>query len=248
MAADLVVLVLAGTATALATGLGAVPVFLLGDRVERLRPLLWGLAAGLMGVASVVGLLAPALDEGSSAAVGAGLAAGCLFLLATRRALAGRDVHVGELRGVGVRRSLLVVGVLFVHSIPEGFAIGTAFASERAGLGLFIVLAIALQNVPEGTTSAIPMQQTGFSPAQQFWAAVLTSAPQPVGAVVAFLLVEEIAGLLPVSFAFAAGAMLALVALELVPQACTRRTWGRALVGAVAGAAAMLALSVLVGV
>jgi ZIP family zinc transporter len=248
MAADLVVLMLAGTATALATGLGAVPVFLLGERVEGFRPVLWGLAAGLMGVASVVGLLAPALDEGSSAAVGAGLVAGCVFLLATRRALAGHDVHVGELRGVGVRRSLLVVGVLFVHSIPEGFAIGTAFASERAGLGLFIVLAIALQNVPEGTASAIPMQQAGFPPAQQFWAAVLTSAPQPVGAVVAFLLVEEIAGLLPVSFAFAAGAMLALVALELVPQAFTSRTWASALAGAIAGAAAMLALSALVGV
>jgi zinc transporter, ZIP family len=248
MAGDLVVLALAGTATALATGLGAVPVFLLGDRVVRLRPLLWGLAAGLMSVASVVGLLAPALDEGSAAAVGAGLAAGCLFLLVTRRALAHRDVHVGALRGAGVRRSLLVLGVLFVHSLPEGFAIGTAFASDRAGLGLFIVLAIGLQNVPEGTASAIPMQQAGFSAAQQFWAAVLTSTPQPVGAVVAFLLVDAITGLLPVSFAFAAGAMLALVALELVPQAFTRRTWGSALAGTLAGAAVMLALSALVGV
>jgi ZIP family zinc transporter len=248
MASDLVVLALAGTATALATGLGAVPVFVLGDRVVRLRPVLWGLACGLMSVASVVGLLEPAFEEGSPAQVGAGLAGGCLFLLATRRALARRDVHVGLLRGASVRRSLLVLGVLFVHSLPEGFAIGTAFASERAGLGLFVVLAIALQNVPEGTASAIPMQQAGFPPVQQFWAAVLTSAPQPVGAVAAYLLVEKITGLLPVSFAFAAGAMLALVALELVPQAFTRRTWRGALGGALAGAAAMLALSALVGV
>jgi zinc transporter, ZIP family len=248
MVTDLVVLALAGCATALATGLGAVPVFLLGDRVERLRPLLWGLAAGLMGVASVVGLLAPALDEGSTSAVILGLAAGVGFLLVTRRALAHRDVHVGALRGAGVRRALLVLGVLFVHSLPEGFAIGTAFASDREGLSLFILLAIGLQNIPEGTTSAIPMQQAGFSPWQQFWAAVLTSAPQPVGAVVAFLLVEEIDALLPFSFAFAAGAMLALVALELVPQAFTVRTWRSALAGVAAGASAMLLLSALVGV
>jgi ZIP family zinc transporter len=201
-----------------------------------------------MGVASVVGLLAPALDEGSAGAVTGGVAAGALFMLVTRRALAHRDVHVGALRGAGVRRSLLVLGVLFVHSLPEGFAIGTAFASQRAGLGLFIVLAIGLQNVPEGTASAIPMQQAGFTPAQQFWAAVLTSVPQPVGAVIAYLPVEEIAALLPVSFAFAAGAMLALVAVELVPQAFTRRTWQAATAGAVAGAAVMLALSALVGV
>ena len=82
-----------------------------------------------------------------------------------------------------------------------------------------MVLAIGLQNVPEGTSVAIPMQSAGFGRAQQFWAAVLTSAPQPVGAVVAYLAVEHIAGLLPFSFAFAAGAMLSLVVVELVPQA-----------------------------
>jgi ZIP family zinc transporter len=245
---DLVALALAGSATALATGLGAVPVFMLGSRVEDLRPLLWGLAAGLMGVASVIGLLAPALDEGPVQTVVCGLVAGVAFLLITRKALSHRDAHVGTLRGGGVRRALLVLAVLFVHSLPEGFAIGTAFASEREGLGLFVLLAIALQNIPEGTTSAIPMQQAGFRPSQQFWAAVLTSAPQPVGAVVAYLLVEEITALLPFSFGFAAGAMLALVALELVPQAFTRRTWRSACGGALAGAAAMLALSALVGV
>ena len=178
---ELLLLALAATGTALATGLGAVPVFALGERAAALRPLLWGLAAGLMGVASVVGLLEPALDEGSAAVVLGGLLAGGLFLIASRRALEGRDVHVGKLRGAGVRRSILVLGVLFVHSLPEGFAIGTAFASERDGLGLFILLAIALQNVPEGTASAIPMQQAGFPAWQQFWAAVATSAPAAAG-------------------------------------------------------------------
>ena len=75
-----------------------------------------------------------------------------------------------------------------------------------------------------------------------------TSAPQPVGAVIAYILVEEIESLLPVSFAFAAGAMLALVALELVPQAFTRRTWRMALAGAAGGSALMLALSAAIGV
>jgi zinc transporter, ZIP family len=245
---DLALLAVAGTGTALATGLGAVPVFALGARADRLRPLLWGLAAGVMAVASVVGLLEPALDEGSGAAVLVGLLGGVLFLLGSRRLLAARDVHVGALRGANVRRSVLVFGVLFAHSLPEGFAIGTAFASQQAGLGVFVLLAIALQNVPEGTTSAIPMRDAGFSPSQQFWAAVATSAPQPVGAVAAYVLVEQIDALLPVSFAFAAGAMLALVAFELVPQAFTARTWPTALAGAGCGAALMLALSALIGV
>jgi ZIP family zinc transporter len=245
---ELAALALAGSATALATGLGAVPVFLLGARAVRLRPFLWGLAVGLMGVASVVGLLLPAIDEGGRESVVAGVVAGVLFLLGSRRLLAGRDVHVGELRGAGVRRSLLVFGVLLVHSLPEGFAIGTAFASDTEGLALFVVLAIGLQNVPEGTSVAIPMQSAGFGRGQQFWAAVLTSAPQPIGAVAAYLAVERITGLLPFSFAFAAGAMLALVAFELAPQAFARGGRFAATGGTVAGAGLMVLLALTLGV
>jgi zinc transporter, ZIP family len=245
---ELVLLGLAGCATALATGLGAVPVFMLGDRAAELRPLLWGVTVGLMGVAAVVGLLLPALDEGNPVAVAAGLIVGVAFLLASRRLLEGRDVHVGRLRGAGVRQAALVFGVLLVHSLPEGFAIGSAFASDTEGLALFVILAIAVQNVPEGTSVAIPMESAGFGRGQQFWAAVLTSAPQPVGAIAAYLAVEFVEGLLPFSFAFAAGAMLALVIVELVPQAFARGGRAVALGGALLGAALMLALAVGLGV
>jgi ZIP family zinc transporter len=240
-------LLLAASATSLATGLGAIPVFFLGGRASAWEPALWGLAAGVMTVASLVGLLKPALDEGSTAAVGSGLATGIAFLVAARLALRKSDVHVGNLRGAGVRTSVLVFSVLFVHSLPEGFAIGTAYASDVAGLSLFVILAIGLQNIPEGTSVAIPMSEAGFSRRQQFWAAVLTSAPQPVGAAVAFLLVETIQGLLAVSFAFAAGAMLALVASDLLPRTIRARGW-RGPLGAVTGAAIMLALSAALGV
>jgi zinc transporter, ZIP family len=240
-------LVLAASGTALATGLGAIPVSRLGSRTEQLRPALWGLTVGLMAVASIVGLLLPALDEGSTLTVGAGLAIGVAFLLASRRALAGRDVHVGQLSGAGVRRSVLVFGVLLVHSLPEGFAIGSAYASETEGLGLFVILAIALQNIPEGTGVAIPMEAAGFSRRQQFWAAVGTSVPQPVGALIAFSLVTQISALLPFSFAFAAGAMLALVCAELAPQAYRRRR-DLAAGGTALGAALMLGLAALLGV
>jgi ZIP family zinc transporter len=208
------VLALAGCATALATGAGALPVFFLGEHAHRLRPVLGGTTVGLMGVASVVGLLLPAIGEDGGGTVAAGTLVGALFLLVSRRLLAGRDVHVGKLRGAGVRRALLVFGVLLVHSLPEGFAIGTASASDTEGLAL----------------------------------TVLTSAPQPVGAVVAYLAVEEIAGLLPFSFAFAAGAMLTLVVAELAPQAYARGGRYAAAAGTAAGAAVMLALAALLGV
>jgi ZIP family zinc transporter len=241
-------LLLAGSATALATGVGAFPVFLLGEHASRLRPFLLGTTVGLMGVASVVGLLLPALEEDGGGTVAVGVFVGAVFLLVSRRLLAGRDVHVGKLRGAGVRRSLLVFGVLLVHSLPEGFAIGTAYASDTDGLALFVILAIALQNVPEGTSVAIPMASAGFGCGQQFWAAVLTSAPQPLGAVVAYLAVEEISGLLPFSFAFAAGAMLTLIVVELAPDAYARGGRYAAVAGTAAGGAVMLALAAFLGV
>jgi len=240
------VLILLASLTALATGLGAIPVFFLGGRASVWQPALWGLAAGVMGVAAIRGLLVPAFDEGSTGEVIAGLLIGVLFLAGVRLLLAHREVHVGRLRGAGVRTSVLVFVVLFVHSLPEGLAIGTAYASDISGLSAFVILAIGLQNVPEGTSVAIPMAEAGFSRSRQFWAAVLTSAPQPVGAVIAYLAVESVQALLPISFAFAAGAMLALIATDLLPRAL--RLGGlRGPVGMLLGAAVMGALSLAVG-
>ena len=245
---DLLGLIAAATATALVTGLGAVPVFLLGQRAAGLRPLLLGFAAGVMAVASVAGLLLPALDEGSAADVGLGTALGVGFLLVSRSAIEDPRSMLASPGSAERRTAILVFLVLFVHSLPEGLAIGTAYASDTEGLNLFVILAIAAQNVPEGTSVAIPLAAAGYSRGRQFWAAVGTSAPQPAGAVVAYLLVEQVEGLLPVSFGFAAGAMLALIAFELAPSAFGSGKAGSAALGAAVGDALMLALSVVLGV
>lgn len=244
---EIVILLLAACGTALATGLGAIPVFLLGARAKALTPFLLGFAAGVMGVAAFAGLLAPALEEGSVAEVLAGLAIGVAFLALARRRIGPDSGFMGR-TGPGTRTSGLVFLVLFVHSLPEGLAVGTVFASDRAGLSLFVILAIAIQNIPEGTSVAIPMQEAGFGPARQFWAAVGTSAPQPVGALFAYLAVEQVSALLPISFAFAAGAMLALIVVELLPKAYEGPGRLAPSGGIAGGAALMLALSLALGV
>ncbi len=245
---DLLILFLAACGTALATGLGAIPVWFLGERAVALTPFLLGVAAGVMGIASVFGLLVPAAEEGTVWEVLAGLLVGGVLLGVARRRLRPEAAFMGQ-RGPGARTSALVFAVLFVHSLPEGLAVGTAYASERAGLGLFVIVAIAIQNVPEGTSVAIPMEAAGFGRTRQFWAAVGTSAPQPVGAVIAYLAVEQVTALLPFSFAFAAGAMLSLIAAEMLPQAYAERSrrLGPSL-GLAAGAGVMLALDLLLGV
>lgn len=240
-------LFLAASATALATGLGAIPVFLFGQRTQRFTPWLLGFAGGVMAVAALSGLLVPAFEEDGAALAPAGLAVGVAFLVVARRYLAADATFMGR-SGPGARASALVFLVLFLHSLPEGLAVGTAFASERAGLSLFVIVAIAIQNVPEGTSVAIPMQEAGFGAVRQFWTAVATSAPQPVGALIAFFAVEEVSGLLPFSFAFAAGAMLALIAVEILPRAYSGVPPLSPSVGLGIGAVLMLALGLILGV
>ena len=236
---EVAILFLAACGTALATGLGAVPVFMLGARGDRLAP-------ALLGLAAVLGLLVPATEEGSALEVIAGCAVGIAFLVLVSRRFDPESEFMGR-GGPGARTSGLVFLVLLVHSLPEGFAVGTAFASDRAGLSLFVILAIAIQNVPEGTTVAIPMREAGFSAARQFWVAVATSAPQPIGALIAYFAVEQVEALLPLSFAFAAGAMLALVASEMIPSAFEEERRGPA-IGVAIGLALMVALSLVLGV
>lgn len=246
---DLLILFLAATATALACGLGAIPVFFLGDRAIALRPYLWGVAVGVMSVAAIWGLLLPAFNEGTPLEIAIGLMIGLAFLWIARKVLDSHDHEKGSRFRLGKgRAATLTFGVLLVHSLPEGFAIGTAYASTTAGLGVFVISAIAIQNIPEGTSVAIPMAEEGYSRSALFWAAVLTSAPQPIGALIAYVLVDSIKPLLPISFAFAAGAMLALVATEMIPASLEdKRPWAAA-GGTAVGAGIMLILSLVFGV
>ena len=238
---DALALIAIASLTVLATGIGALPVMALGaSRARATQGLLSGLAAGVMAVAATVGLLKPAAEQGDTLTVVAATAAGALALVLSRRALRDRARHNGL--GEAGARSLLVMGVLFAHSLPEGFAIGSAFASEQVGISAFVIAAIAIQNVPEGTATAAAMQPAGYSGAQQFWGAVLTSVPQVPGALVAWLAVEQIQGLLPISFALAGGAMLALVVVDLLPDAWAHAAHGRVVAGTLLGAALMLAV------
>ena len=234
-------------ATVLATGIGALPVIALGaHRARTAQGMLNGFAAGVMAVAATVGLLVPAAERGSATTVTVAGAGGAIALVLSRYALRNHAGHGAT--GEAAARSLLVIGVLFVHSLPEGFAIGSAFASSEAGLSAFVIAAIAIQNVPEGTATAAAMQPAGYGAGRQFWGAVLTSVPQVPGALIAWLAVEQIEGLLPASFALAGGAMLALVLVDMLPDAWRHASHVNVVAGTAAGAALMLAAGALLDV
>ena len=196
---------------------------LLGARADALRPALWGLAVGLMARGVDRRAAASRARRGRRDGGRGGSrdreSRSCSSRAHPGGARRPRRAAAGE-RACGARCSCSAC--CSCTAFPEGLAIGTAYASEHAGLGLFVILAIALQNIPEGTSVAIPMEARRLRPRpavlgrrrDQRAAAGRGRARLP--------LVEEIAGLLPFSFAFAAGAMLSLVAVELVPQTFRR--------------------------
>jgi zinc transporter ZupT len=87
------------------------------------------------------------------------------------------------------------------------------------------------------------MRAAGYGARAQVGAAVLTSAPQIPGALLAWVAVEQIDGLLPAAFAVAAGAMLMLVGADLLPDAWAVGPRRGVAAGCALGAAAMVAIA-----
>jgi zinc transporter ZupT len=244
MTIDIWTVTLAALATALATGLGALP--LLVARGVAGRWLGWSnaAAAGLMLAASH-GLLTEA--TGIDAGLGLlGVLAGLAAILVADRALehAGA-VDVGELHGADAAKALLILGVMTAHSFAEGVGVGVSFSGSQE-LGAFITTAIAFHNVPEGLAIALVLVPRGTPVRKAAGWAVFTSLPQPIMAAPAFLFVEWFRPFLPVGLGLAAGAMIWMVFSELIPDALESAS-GRS-VGAAATLAftAMMAFQLLV--
>jgi ZIP family zinc transporter len=226
----------AGLAASVACGLGALPLWFERLKIESRIGLGYAFAGGLMVAASVYNLLMPALATTTHDAtriwpvtqILIGLFLGCLSLWALQRFLTPSRLRSKWLQSVGGRTEALVFLAMMFHSIPEGVAVGVGYGAEGhdanyAGLGLYIAVAIAIHNIPEGLAVALPMRVGGASIPRCFVAAFLTSLPQPLAAVPAALAVWFFQPLMLPMLGFAAGAMMYLVVVELIPDALETR-------------------------
>ncbi|MFP4530773.1 MAG: ZIP family metal transporter [Halodesulfurarchaeum sp.] len=229
--ANLTLVFFAGLVTALATGLGALPFFLAEDIPDRWNVGLWGLASGIMVAASVFGLLKEGLAEGTIQDIVPGLIVGVLLVIVSHRVITHAEIDPREYAEADFKKLVLILGILTVHSFPEGVAVGVSFADLNLGTGptvlgftipllaIFMTVAISIHNVPEGTAISIPLRAMGVSNWKMVWWSIFSSLPQPVGAVLAFAFVRHAREFLPFGFGFAAGAMVYLVLTEFIPEA-----------------------------
>lgn len=219
----------------LGTTLGAACVFFLKGSIPPLvQKALLGFASGVMVAASVWSLLIPAIDMSADmgklsfipAAVGFVL--GILFLLAMDRIIP--HLHMNEEKPEGIhsqlKKTTMLVLAVTLHNIPEGMAVGVAFASFMMGnTGITLASAcalsigIAIQNFPEGAIISLPLKSEGGSKKKAFFYGMASGVVEPIAAGVTILLAGIVTPFLPYLLAFAAGAMIYVVVEELLPEA-----------------------------
>ncbi|RME81374.1 MAG: ZIP family metal transporter [Planctomycetota bacterium] len=227
---------IAGILASIACGLGALPLFISPSKIHEKIGLGYSFAGGLMFAASVYNLLMPAFTIGGKEAHGfensfkvlGGMALGCYFIHLVEKYLTEERLASKFLKPIGGKREILIFLAMCFHSVPEGIAVGVGYGSEahlpQSDLGIYIAIAIAIHNVPEGLAVALPLKLKGEGFNKCFWLAFLTSLPQPLASVPASLLVWLFYPLMLPLLGFAAGAMMYLVILELVPDALETRS------------------------
>lgn len=234
---NVVTVFLAALVTALATGLGALPLVAIRSAGRFVLGASNAVAAGVMLAASVS--LSLEGGERSVWRTALGFALGMAFVLLSERYLTHEHGHtLGSLTGEDARRALLIVGVMTVHSAAEGVGVGAAFA-DGGTLGLLITIAISIHNIPEGLAISLVLVPRGTSIGAAAGWSIFSSLPQPLLAVPAFLFVDAFESILPIGLGFAAGAMVWMVLGELLPEALATAP---ARVVALAGSAAFVAM------
>ena len=204
------------------TTFGSAAVFFFRGRVSgKVEKVTFGFAAGVMAAASIWSLLLPAMERTEGlprwcpAAVG--VVAGTAFLMGLDRRLS--RCQWGTMQG----RDALLFCAITLHNIPEGMAVGLAFAMAQGERELWsaaaLALGIGIENFPEGAAISLPLYQSGTSRRRAFLTGTFSGIVEPVFGLLVVLAAAGVVKLMPWLLSFAAGAMIYVVVEELVPQA-----------------------------
>lgn len=215
------------------TALGASMVFFFKKINNKVLSLMLGFAAGVMTAASFWSLLAPAIDlceasnQISFLVVSSGFFVGGLFLFLVDKLLPHipQDTKIMTLSG-GSHKNFLLILAITLHNIPEGLAVGVAFGALALGVpgaslaaAISLAIGIGIQNFPEGAAVSIPLNEGRMSRFKCFMIGQFSGMVEPIAGILGAALVIVMRPILPFALAFAAGAMIFVVAKELIPNA-----------------------------
>eukprot|EP01060_Flectonema_neradi_P005685 TRINITY_DN13808_c0_g1_i1.p1 TRINITY_DN13808_c0_g1~~TRINITY_DN13808_c0_g1_i1.p1 ORF type:complete len:306 (+),score=43.80 TRINITY_DN13808_c0_g1_i1:77-994(+) len=167
------------------------------------------------------------------------------------------DYSVLLAQEVSWRRVLMLVFAITIHNIPEGVAVGVGFGylgtdtCSKLGCSFYdafnLALGIGLQNFPEGMAVSLPLRRQGLPLWKCFFYGQLSGMVEPFSGVLGAVAVEYMEPLLPYAMSFAAGAMVFVVADDLIPEAQHNGNGRTASVGCIVGFITMMILDVALG-
>ena len=198
------------------TILGASLVYVMKKQLnKKIEVIIYGFAAGVMMAASVWSLIIPAFNQSNIFTVIVGLVIGVVIFYLI-------DFIIKRNNDLDTKWNNLMVAVT-LHNIPEGMAVGVAFASYLAG-GLSLAscyaltIGIAIQNFPEGSVISFPLLKKGFSKNKAFKYGFISGIFELLGTLITLLFTNFIVVILPYMLAIAAGAMMYVIVVELIPE------------------------------
>ena len=181
------------------TALGALMVCFFKKINPKVLSSILGFSAGVMIAASFWSLLAPAIDLSFELGYIAwilpaiGFIVGGLFVLLSDKFLDKVLKNKKSLKEAdSLKRSILLVSAITIHNIPEGMS--------------------------EGAAVSLPLRNEGYSRFKSFMIGQASALVEPIAAVIGVVLVLTIRSILPFLLSFAAGAMIAVSARELLPE------------------------------
>lgn len=242
------------------TALGALVVCFFKNINKKVLNTILGFSAGVMIAASFWSLLAPSIDLSYELGYIAwilpslGFIVGGLFVLLSDKFLDKVLKSKKNLRSaVSLKRSILLISAITIHNIPEGMAVGVAFGGIASGVpgmtligAIMLAIGIGIQNFPEGAAVSLPLRNEGFSRFKSFMLGQASALVEPISAVIGVVLVLSIRSILPFLLAFAAGAMIAVAARELLPES-VKENKNLATLGLIFGFTLMMILDVALG-
>ncbi len=241
----------------LMTALGGLVVLGVRRPGDQLQTTLLGFAAGVMLAASFFSLIIPGVDvlesHGAGAAQAAGVMGAAVLIGASAIGLLNRFAPV-SLLALGpagspelARRIWLFVIAITLHNFPEGMAVGVSFGGGDTAEGVSTMLGIGIQNVPEGLAVAAAVSALGYGRLEAFLAALASGLVEPVGGLLGATIVAGVPGLLPWGLGMAAGAMIYVVAAEIIPETRREHDGEGSMVGLMVGLVGMMFLDIALG-
>ncbi|WP_088102322.1 ZIP family metal transporter [Halalkalibacter urbisdiaboli] len=203
---------------AMATVLGAVPLFFVKQLSEKWKDILVAFTAGIMVSASTFGLMPQALEESGLIVLTIGLIIGVVILDLIEKNIPHIDVENESGIAYFDSKSLLVIIALFIHNIPEGMSMGFSYASQNESLGPIVAIAIGAQNMPEGLILAVFLLNSKVRKGKALLIVTLTAFVEVLAALIGFFAASFVQPLIGYGLAFAAGAMVFIVYKELIPE------------------------------